>query len=233
MTEFPKDLQEVKDFCALVSKARIDRYLASCEGNLEKALQLYVWNAQISQAFYLPIQVWEVCLRNQMNRFLCRQFSDGAWPYNELKAVRRLKATDRDRVMDARKRQEDACKVSQASTDAIVADLTAGFWVSMLATSYSARFAWRYQLTHVFPNAPTKWRDPNAKTPQWNHNAAHAPCERLLTLRNRISHHEPIFALDLARAYDDAVTTIHAMSGAAANYLSAYSSVEEILAERP
>lgn len=209
------------------------RYVNACSGDLEAALALYVWNARISQAFYLPIQIWEICLRNQMNRFLCRQFMGGGWPYNDLKAVRRLSGSDRQRLEDARKRQEAAHSVAQAPTDAIVADLSAGFWVSMLTRSYEARFKWRWQLPLVFPNAPANWRDKAAKTPQWDHAAAHRPCDRLLTLRNRIAHHEPIFDLDLQQRHDDAVLTIGAMSAAAANYQADYCTVKDVLAERP
>ena len=82
------------------------------------------------------------------------KFSDGAWPYNHVKAVDRFNAGDREKLLEARRRQENERNVSQASTDAIVADLTAGFWVSMLTSAYDKRFAWRSNLNRVFPNAP-------------------------------------------------------------------------------
>lgn len=233
MAIFPENLQEVNEFCNLIGRARFDRYLNSCDGNYEQALELYVWNARVSQAFYLPIQIWEITLRNQMNRFLIWKSSNAAWPYDQNKVVKRLKNIDQKRLNEVKERQQNTKGVSQATTDAIVADLSAGFWVSMLTTTYDFRFSWRYNLGRVFPNAANDWRDENARTPQWDHNAAHEPCDRLLNLRNRIAHHEPVYALDLHQAHQDAVTTITAMSKAASNYLAAHCTVQSVLAERP
>lgn len=233
MTQFPKDLQEVKDFQTLVSPARFDRYIASCNGDLMLAVKLYTWNAKISQAFYLPLQIWEISLRNQTNRFLCWKFQDGAWPYNEQKAIRQLNRNDKLRLAEAKKRQERARQVSQASTDAIVADLSLGFWVSMLTTGYNAKFVWRYNLEKVFPNAPQEWRDKNAKTPLWDHNAAHTPCSQLLTLRNRVAHHEPIYNMDLDALNFELKRAVAAMSEPSANYLQSLCTIDEVMKQRP
>jgi len=134
--DFPKDEQEIKTFRATLSEARFARYLAASNGREGDALALYVWNAKISQAFYLPIQIWEICLRNQMNRFLCWKYG-GAWPYDEQRAVRQLQGKDKEKLIESRERQARNRGLPQATTDSIAADLTAGFWVGLLAHRYA------------------------------------------------------------------------------------------------
>lgn len=229
--KFPKDEQEIKAFRHTIGDARFGRYLNAASGEEAQAVSLYVWNAQVSSAFYLPLQIWEVALRNQMNRFLCWKFSDGGWPYNDVKAVRQFNGRDRERLSEARRRQEEARNVKRATTDAIVADLSAGFWVSMLSGGYDAKFAWRYNLPRVFPHGLAGWKSGNPS--RWDPLAAHAACERLLNLRNRIAHHEPVYELALPQLEKDVYTIVSAMCPASSAYLASSSSIAKVLAMRP
>ena len=62
---------------------------------------------------------------------------------------------------------------------------------------------------------------------------AHESCDRLLKLRNRVAHHEPVFEMDLQKLHEDAMITIAALSSPAANYLSEYCTVQNIMTEKP
>ena len=77
----------------------------------------------------------------------------------------------------------------KVTTDAIVADLSAGFWGSLLTRRYDVRFTWRYNLGRIFPNAAGLTRG-----------AVWPICDGLLDLRNRVAHHKPIFHLPLENA---------------------------------
>lgn len=183
---FLEDEAAVQAFVRSISPARISRYERACEGNLRQTIDLYSLNAKLSQALYMNIQIWEVTLRNKLNAFLCWKYG-AEWPYDDKRAVRSLQNNDKRRLSEAIDRQSQARKTKRVPTDAIVADLSAGFWVSLLTKSYEIPFVWRHNLTRVFPNAPGLTREEASQ-------AAGA----LLDLRNRIAHHEPIYHLPLS-----------------------------------
>lgn len=66
---------------ATISAPRLGRYLAEAKNDRNCALRLYVWNARICEAFYLPSQLAEVALRNALHAALCENFS-GNWHMN-------------------------------------------------------------------------------------------------------------------------------------------------------
>jgi len=225
MPDFPRNEQDIKAFRALLGEARFSRYLAAANDDEGRALSIYQWNAEAAQAFYLPIQIWEICLRNQMNRFLCWKYN-GSWPYDDRRAVRQLQGQDRTKLLEVRQRQERERQVPQATTDSIAADLTAGFWVSLLANRYANHLSWRYNLTRVFPNAPADWR---LQPSGWSATKPYSFCGDVLSLHNRIAHHEPIFAMDLSGLHFKLGVLVAAMSNAAFSYLSSHCTVQEIL----
>jgi hypothetical protein len=62
------------------SPARVDTYLdhvriANAGATVEDALDLYIWNLQVSAAFQGPLHVLEVCLRNAMHLNLSLGFT--------------------------------------------------------------------------------------------------------------------------------------------------------------
>ncbi|WP_188915621.1 Abi family protein [Salinarimonas ramus] len=182
---FLDDEESVNAFIKAVSQPRFSRYLKACRGNKREVIDLYLPNSKLSQSLYLLIQIWEVCLRNKLNDFLCWKYN-GSWP-KDTRLQRNLTANDRRRLNEAITRQSEARKVPHPPTGAIVADLSAGFWVSLLAKSYDVPFSWRYNLSQVYPHAAGIKRA-----------EASDICSALLDLRNRIAHHEPIYHLDLA-----------------------------------
>lgn len=174
-----------------LSSPRFARYISSAGGDDLRAIGLYHWNARLSQSLYIYLQAWEICFRNRMNEFLCWKYSRN-WPYDERRAQRQLTRMDDTRLKEARKRQEKTRGISPAPLPAIVADLSAGFWVSQLSKSYEVPYAWRHNLSRIFPHD----RALDAR-------AAWAICDELLSLRNRIAHHEPIFYLPLEQRHRD------------------------------
>ena len=57
----------LKNIEGTISPARLGRYAGSAGVDKQKALQLYVWNARLCEAFYLPIQLCEVAIRNAIH----------------------------------------------------------------------------------------------------------------------------------------------------------------------
>jgi hypothetical protein len=59
--------EETEALLRAISQDRFTTYLKAAGHDPERALALYLWNAQIGEAFHLPIQAVEVALRNSIN----------------------------------------------------------------------------------------------------------------------------------------------------------------------
>jgi hypothetical protein len=104
----------------------------------------------------------------------------------------------------------------------IVADLSAGFWVALLGSGYEVPFVWRYNLARVFPLEPSL----DVKT-------AHTLCEQVLTLRNRVAHHEPVFRMTLEDLHCNLVRMVAAMCAGSALFASSTSRFQDVFKEHP
>ncbi len=195
-------------FIASISPARFARYETACNGDKRKAIDLYFVNAKLSQSLYLNIQTWEIALRNKLSGFLRWKYGPD-WPFDPIKLERNLTANDRRRLSDAVERQRQSRGAGKVSADVIIADLSAGFWVSLLTKSYEVPFVWRHNLRRVFPHAQT-----------WDRASISATSGALLDLRNRIAHHEPIYHLPLSDRHDALRMQIAHMCPASAAYAS-------------
>lgn len=217
---FLKDEAEVNAFIGSLSHARMARYIKDCGGNLRQAIDLYYYNAKLSQALYMNIQIWEITLRNRLNAFLCWKYGQ-AWPHDEARAVRALQRNDKERLKETKSRLKLPKGAKVLPTDAIVADLSAGFWVSLLTKSYDVPFVWRHNLARVFPHQPALTRQ-----------SASEICAGLLDLRNRIAHHEPVYHLKLEERRAELKAQIAAMCSANSAYADHACSFETHWKER-
>ncbi|CAX23011.1 conserved protein of unknown function, DUF1526 [Methylorubrum extorquens DM4] len=182
-----------------LSSPRFARYNAAAKGDDLRAIAIYHWNVKLSQSLYTYLQAWEICFRNRMNEFLCWKYNCN-WPYDERRARRQLTRMDQSRLQDAIVRQEKTRGLKPAPLPAIVADLSAGFWVSQVSKSYEIPYAWRHNLARIFPHDRAL-----------DMRSAWTICDELLTLRNRIAHHEPIFYLPLEQRHRDLQRAVAAM----------------------
>jgi hypothetical protein len=217
---FLEDEQKVKAFIETISKPRLSKYLQEAEGNEREALLLYHWNSQLAQALYLPLQSWEIALRNKLNSFLCWKFNS-KWPY-DARARRTLTKSENEKLEKTIRHQTQDRK-GAPTTDQIVADLAAGFWVALLGRSYDVPFSWRYNLPgRIFRNDQAITRADALKM-----------CDRLLDLRNRVAHHEPIFHLPLPDRRADLETMLNGLCAGTHAYMASACSFADIWAGRP
>lgn len=186
---FSYTAETLEEIEGALSPERLHPYLNAAGGDRERALRLYLWNTAASAAFYGPLQGLEVVLRNAIHRQLSGRYGL-AW-YGNLD-------TGLDRGALGRIRQAILELTPDGHTsDAprVVATLSFGFWVSLLGSGgrlESGRKAnyemtlWRPALRQVFAHCVKLTR-----------RQAHGPLNELRILRNRIAHHEPIFARNL------------------------------------
>jgi hypothetical protein len=204
-----------------ISKERINRYLSETENKVIDALALYHWNTELCQAMYLPLQIWEISLRNKLNSFIRRLYGDD-WPYQQNTIVRQLKSHDKKKLSDARLRQQKRRKTNKASTGSIVADLSAGFWVSLLSEGYEVPFRWNNSIGRVFSYDATMDRE-----------TAHTLCSRILEVRNRVAHHEPIYQMPLTDRCKEAERVIKAICPGSHLYMARKCELPVALAKNP
>lgn len=155
-----------------------------------RALALYQWNAQLGEAFHLPIQSVEIALRNRINAVLVAAFGAEWW-----KDAAFLKEADKrqcDQIEEAKARVTKRGQV--IVTGQIVAGLSFGFWVSMLDARYNPS-VWSHALAAGFPHLPA------GKT---RHDLQKAS-RHIANFRNRIWHHEPIFKENITAEYSRCV----------------------------
>jgi Abi-like protein. len=220
---------------ALFSKIRLSRYVTACKGDNYKGLKLYKYNIQACQALYPVISVLEVGLRNSIDRELCKHFKDDTW----LLTKRSEFADHPDLVYKDKygKEQPDLFfteklkkaegkllfKVSSITHVKLLAELTFGFWVKFFDTSP----------IKILKGAPLQafTNKPGIKLAK-----VHSHLNSIVTLRNRISHSEPIcfdrygnLCLDTMRQYhfniEDALRWLDPDLGAWAEKLNFYKPV--------
>lgn len=208
-----------------LSPERFATYLAATGGDRGRAVRLYTWNTAASAAFYGPLQALEVTLRNGFHRNLAVRYG-ADWYDNpaiglDLGCLKRV----------AQAKKELTRSGYAVDPPHVVADLSFGFWVSLLGSggfqgpgrTRKANYEmtlWRPALRAAFPHAP-----------KMNRKAAHAPLDYLRTFRNRIAHHEPVFGRHLEKDYDSILEIAGWMSPEKRDWIDAHSRVREILAQ--
>lgn len=202
------------------SVARLRPYREVVGGDLDAALALYVWNAQVAGAFFEDLGHLEVVLRNALHVELAqwhkRAARAGQWydDPNEMLDPRRRRDIAEARARLARRRQPE-------TPGKVIAELTFGFWRFLLDKHYQSTL-WSQSLRRAFPHLQ----------PQ-NRLHVYEPINQLHRLRNRIAHHEPIHHLPLPALYHDVLRSTGFIDPAIETWLAARSRVPQTLATRP
>ncbi len=167
-----------------ISEPRFSTYLSNTGGNIDKALDLYLWNCRLCESLYTPIHILEVALRNNFHDRLSDKY--GRQWYDTLEE--QLLEKDISKIMEVKKRFIHEKKA--LNTDDIVASLSLGFWVGLLWRHYETKL-WRPCLYHAFPNAGKPFTRSDAAR----------KLSVIKDLRNRIAHHEPVYNRNLEDMY--------------------------------
>jgi hypothetical protein len=169
-----------------LSPARMGTYMLAAGHDETRALALYQWNAQLGEAFHVPIQAVEVALRNRINAILIRCFGANWW--QSAAFIKQADKRQNDQIAEAVSRI--AKRHHAVVTGQVVAGLSFGFWVSMLDARYNAR-VWSHALETGFPDLPPNLTRANLQK----------YARDIANFRNRIWHHEPIFKADITQEY--------------------------------
>ena len=160
----------------IYSAVRMGRYERACSGDKTKTMQLYRYNLRLCQRFYGVLNLFEVMLRNAVDRHYKQYFADENWIVNQA-AIDKLLAEDRDMVKE---NEKNFRKREVYSNDKMVASLTMGFWTFMFTRKNYKRGG--KTLLQIFPN----------KAKGKNQADVYKDLTHIREFRNRIAHHEPI-----------------------------------------
>ncbi|MDR0794024.1 MAG: hypothetical protein LBE82_12005 [Chitinophagaceae bacterium] len=164
-----------EDYEIALSVPRIGKYRIACKDDKNKALILYRYNIKLSQKFYGVLGVFEVILRNAVNRHFKTQLHDNDWLVTQSQNGFLINYSDavfkeKDKLVNNRKYTHDK----------LVASLSLSLWIFMFSrTCYKNSGK---TLLQIFPN----------KTHGLNQRDIYADLDKIRLFRNRIAHHEPL-----------------------------------------
>lgn len=188
-----------------VSVARLAKYLAATGNDLDAALGLYERNTRLSEALYTTLQGLEICLRNTIDHQMIVVYGRD-WLTN---GIPPLAQNAIDSVSAAVK------EFTNPSHDDLVAELKFSFWVGLLGPGYDNNL-WRKALHKGFRAKSGKKRSD-----------VHGRMNALRRFRNRVAHHEPIFATAL-QMHTEALEAIEWMCRDTHAWISACSRFTEV-----
>jgi hypothetical protein len=162
-----------------LSPARLARYMPAAENDKNLALRLYIWNARLCEAFYLPTQFAEVVARNAIHKPVLKRFGPSWHTENRFKGLLPDRLRDE---LECVVREERKCRGNDLTVNHVVAGLSFGFWLHLLTHSYEHHL-WQNGLRHSFPNLPKKA----------GLRELYGQFDRLRKFRNKIAHHYAIF----------------------------------------
>ena len=131
----------------------------------------------LCESLYASLQILEVGVRNAMHQAVGKNFNDLTWLKNENAF---LQPQERKTVQEA-KQSLNSRRVFQGEPE-LVAEMSFGFWTSLLDTRYDA--LWHRITTTTFPHAPRPYRTRSEISKRMN--AARR-------LRNAAFHHHSIW----------------------------------------
>lgn len=199
-----------------LSAARMAPYLSAVGGDHDDALGLYVWNLQVSAAFYVDMSTTEVVLRNAMDGALQAKFGKGRSWFDNVN----LSSSSAEHLRAATDRADAA---GHHAHNDIVAQLSFGFWRSLLTKYYRAT---------LWPAIrPVFLADPDRQAPRAE--GIFHIVDELGYLRNRIAHHETIFRRDLSRQFQSLLSLTGSICMDTRRWVEDTSSVADILAKKP
>lgn len=185
-----------------ISPERLTPYLRQTQGDLHKTLCLYLWNIALCESLYPLLNLTETTLRNRLDANLADLFGRREWFDLEW-----LDARDASKICEARRKITGNRRL--VTPGRLVAELTFGFWTSLLDVRYErTKVLWPHLAPQVFAYAPRKLRTRKAQSRY---------ASAIRDLRNRVFHHEPIWhCMHLPAIVKDAKTWLGWMSPEAA-----------------
>ena len=202
-----------------ISATRMGTYLnATGFGAGATSLDIYVWNALVSGAFFSVLHVCEVVVRNAIAHALELKYGPN-WPWDP-GFDRSLSKWSKNELLSAKQRTQIG------STGKVIAELKFAFWCQLF-TARQDQHIWNAHLHTVFPLLPLPL------TVAMGRKMLYDDMEALRGFRNRIAHHEPIFAYPLAEHHARIQRLVNLRCGDTQQWLAQWEIVSTTMGARP
>lgn len=176
----------------ILSSERLQAYRLKDDTDLDVVVR-YFWNISLCEAFYPALQNLEIAFRNSLHTSLSAHFNNAYWMWNDPPLADPRDREEVERAEDNLQRRRKPLEPPR-----MVAELTFGFWTRLLDRRYE-RVLWPQLLKPVFPFLPASVR---------RRDFVLARFEAIRHLRNRISHHEPIWNRSLLKEHSEILDAI-------------------------
>jgi hypothetical protein len=206
---------------SLLSDPRFARYRDRYSGDEGLGLRLYAWNTELTAACWGPVSVVEVVVRNSIHDALRRERREDWWEEPHVRLMDRERFAISDTIAKLRRRGIDAPTSGQ-----VVAATSFGLWVGLTDAglprdpllSYETAL-WQPRIQKAFPHLGAVRRKD-----------LHRKLNGIRVFRNRLAHHEPIYAAPIARILDDMIDVAGYVHADAAALITGAHRVEATLA---
>lgn len=182
-------MQDFSGLTKALSVERLARYRINATDTDRVVAARYLWNVALSESLHTCLQFAEVTLRNAIHEEMQGKFSDPFW-FEDPSIVKQgtIQAIGEVRRKLEREAHQEGCPNPVFTDGDLVADTSFGFWVAFFYAEYmtvSPKALWSgHSLKRVFPYATNADRAPKDLK---------KVLERVRRLRNRVSHHEPLW----------------------------------------
>lgn len=166
------------------SVARLDTYGTGADTDFDKLLK-YAWNLKLCESLYVPLQNFEISLRNTIDVECQKGFKMRNWTSRSL-----FEQPEIDAINEAKESLDKNRK--GVSHDGIIAELKFSFWTSLFRKVYEFKM-FRPALSNVFKFAPKSLR---LRHPIF------IRLDEVRDLRNRVFHHEPVWRINIKHKHD-------------------------------
>ncbi|AUQ63194.1 Abi family protein [Phaeobacter inhibens] len=200
----------------IISQERLTKYLKAAGFDQTRALALYGWNIQLSEAFFPVLSASEVCLRNIISQRLVTLYGQNWW--DDAAFLLQIKDGGKRTVLTARDKLN---KRGALSSGGMTAELNFGFWVNMLLPRHEPVF-WQ-DLHSNFSDLPAAV----------SYDRLYKRCDEVREFRNRVFHHEPILHMNITKEYSQIMELIGWLSADKAKWIKPYSRVMAVARQKP
>lgn len=203
-------------FEKVFSTERMSRYYEAHADDESMAILHYRCNIELSSSYYACLSVFEVALRNALNRELTTKFGRDDW-YKVVSQQPGLNGLQYY-ITEAQRHISNRGEIVTASK--IVAELTFGFWVSLMNSQYE-KILW-HDLRRAFPYIP--------KVRRKRKNIS-APLNKFRVFRNRVFHNEPICwsKTYIENMHNDILEVLYWINKDVPAWLSEFDTVDAVL----
>ncbi len=212
---------------------RLGPYLEATGGRERQALSLYQWNIRLSGSVYEALHVFEVCLRNSMDREIAAwnasQAPDGErldareWLLRPAPLLARLVRPSEIEKARARAARAIRQQGRELQHDDLLAQLSLGTWRFLLPDrDPGRRLLWDEAIHRGFPHLTAEPRSLDQSV------------DHVYRLRNRVAHLEPLLdTASLKRRLKEMAFVLDAIDPYVSEWFTSQQRVSESIAVRP